>query len=216
MDLMQHLQDKYPEMKPVTKPPGMATVNGIGTMLYGSRDFDPESGTYVKTHCATLLYIPVLVLGAYRVADAPQGWYFLGKVPLSVLARGWNWLVLASIFLGAGIGLYYHHANQPDTIAANRLAQGDELAAAGKLGQAARLFQGMGLKEDVHGGQARARLAGLLDGPIDQAGADDVTEVFRVAVDVHKLTQEPAQVFARAWNKPASAGKTRPRTPCVY
>ena len=91
MDLMTHLQMKYPEMTPVTTPPSLHMFNGIGTTAYGQRDYDSETGTYVKTVCFAILYIPIFATGAYRVADAAQGWYFLGKVPLSAAAKAWNW-----------------------------------------------------------------------------------------------------------------------------
>jgi len=73
-------------------------------MMYGSRDFDQETGTYVTSACLTVLFIPIFVIGSYRVADAPAegwfssgGWHVLGKVPLSPLAKGWNWTMLGVI-----------------------------------------------------------------------------------------------------------------------
>src|SRR4029450_12844899 len=81
----------FPEMRPVGSPPSLSSVNGIGFNIYGSRDYDAESGTYVKTRFFTVVFVPILALGAYRVADAPGGgWYFLGRVPLSGLAEAWN------------------------------------------------------------------------------------------------------------------------------
>ena len=41
---------RYPEMEPVSKPPPLATVNGIGFGVYGSRDVGTKDGTYVKTY----------------------------------------------------------------------------------------------------------------------------------------------------------------------
>src|SRR4029077_5322176 len=99
--------------------------------------YDTESNTYVKTLCFTILFVPLFALRAYRVADAPQGWYFIGKVPLSGLARGWNFLMLASIVLGTAGFFWFEHARNPETVAANLIADGDSLAAAGHPGQAA-------------------------------------------------------------------------------
>src|SRR5436190_20370320 len=95
------LFERFPEMKPINSPPSLSTINGLGLMAYGGRDHDPETGTYVKTHCLVILFIPILALGAYRVADAPGGgWYFLGKVPPSGVARLRNWLVLGGVVWG--------------------------------------------------------------------------------------------------------------------
>src|SRR5205807_371887 len=79
----------------VRSAPPLFRINGCGFGVYGKRDFDPETGTYVKTYCFCLLFIPVVALSAYRVADASRGWYFLGRVPLSGFARVWNVLLLA-------------------------------------------------------------------------------------------------------------------------
>src|SRR5262249_46444483 len=77
-----NLEEKFPNLRLIQSPPSLHTINGIGTTIYGARDHDPETGTYVKTHWFCVLFIPVLALGAYRVADAERGWYFIGKEPL--------------------------------------------------------------------------------------------------------------------------------------
>src|SRR5206468_718041 len=69
-----YLFERFPEMRPVSKPPSLFTINGVGTTVYGARDFDEESGTYVKTLCFTFVFLPIFCLGAYRVADAQNGW----------------------------------------------------------------------------------------------------------------------------------------------
>ena len=91
------LFELFPEMTPVKRPPSMFTLNGVGLSMYGKRDLDPETGTYVKTHCAVILFIPVLGIGSYRVADSDNGWYFVGKVALSPMVRAWNSLVMVII-----------------------------------------------------------------------------------------------------------------------
>src|SRR5437660_963105 len=94
--LMQELYERFPDMQPISSPPSLTTINGIGLMLYGHRDFDEATRTYVKTLWFTLLFIPIFPAGAYRVADAPNGgWFFLGKVPTSGTARAWPLLLLA-------------------------------------------------------------------------------------------------------------------------
>ncbi len=85
------LSSRFPNLRPIRSAPSLSTVNGIGCTVYGSRDHDPETGTYVKTHWFTFFFIPVFALGAYRVANAPSGgWYFIGREPLSGAAKAWN------------------------------------------------------------------------------------------------------------------------------
>lgn len=60
------------------------------------------SGTASRRLTATIaksvsIFVPVLALRAYRVADAEHGWYFIGREPLSGFARMWNVLVLAAV-----------------------------------------------------------------------------------------------------------------------
>jgi hypothetical protein len=95
------LQSRFPDMQPGNPPP-LFTFNGIGIALYGSRDFDQATGTYVASACLVVLFIPIFILGSYRVANAQSSgwfsgssWHVLGRVPLSPLARGWNWTVAA-------------------------------------------------------------------------------------------------------------------------
>src|SRR3990172_12223994 len=94
------LEDKFPQMRPIRSAPTLFRVNGCGLGMYGSRDPDTETGTHVKTWCICFLWVPILALRAYRVADAEQGWYFIGRERLSGLAKGWNLLLL-----GLAVGL---------------------------------------------------------------------------------------------------------------
>ena len=59
-------------MTPIAEAPSLRTINGIGTTAYGSRDRDPETKTYVKTVWLTILFLPIVPLGAYRVAGAAR------------------------------------------------------------------------------------------------------------------------------------------------
>jgi hypothetical protein len=132
-----YLSQRFPEMRPIRNPPSLNTVNGIGTMAYGRRDYDAETHTYVTTQYLTLVFIPILAFGAYRVADAPNGgWYFLGKVPLSGFARAWNYCALFLLVGGVGLGFWIHHINTPEYRAAatarEKMSQADRLAAEGK------------------------------------------------------------------------------------
>ena len=71
------LQELFPDMRPIQKAPSIGGVNGFGTALYGSRDKCDKTGTEVKTLWLSALYIPLLSIASYRVANAPGGgWYF--------------------------------------------------------------------------------------------------------------------------------------------
>lgn len=84
----------FSELTPIDRPPTLTTINGIGTTVMGGRDFDAQTNTYVKTQFFTFVFLPLFALGAYRVADAPgEGWYFLGRVPLSPVCRNFNFLM---------------------------------------------------------------------------------------------------------------------------
>ncbi len=63
------LESKFPDLRPINSSPSLGTLNGCGLMLYGGRDHDVETGTYIKTHCFTLIFVPILALRSFRVAD---------------------------------------------------------------------------------------------------------------------------------------------------
>jgi hypothetical protein len=98
LSMVTQLRVRFPELEPISRPPPLVRVNGIGVTVIGQRDKDVETGTYVKTLAVTLIWIPVFLLRAYRVADAPNGgWQFLGREPLSDVARVWNFVALPAI-----------------------------------------------------------------------------------------------------------------------
>jgi hypothetical protein len=74
-------------VKRIDSPPTMFTFNGIGTRLYGRRDYDSQSQSYVATLYFTFIFFPILPLASYRVREVGGGQYqFLGKVPLKATA----------------------------------------------------------------------------------------------------------------------------------
>ncbi len=186
------LENRFPDMRPVRKPPALSTVNGIGCCVYGGRDFDAESGTYVKTHAFCILFIPIVFLGAYRVADAPSGgWYFLGRVPLSALARAWNYFLLSGILCLAGLIAWISYTTSRDYLAAKRLAEGDRLAEAGQVVPAAQAYQEVALGLTRHSPAARQKLEDLLDAPAVRASAANATAVVVKVVSLNR-TGPPA------------------------
>lgn len=88
------------------RAPVMSTINGIGTTIYG-REEQGDDGAYVTTLFFVLLFIPILPLGAYLVADAGgRSYRFFGKAPLGSFSYllGLFWLVGASGAALFGIG----------------------------------------------------------------------------------------------------------------
>jgi hypothetical protein len=132
-DFKEYLQERFPEMRPISSPPSMFTVNGIGLTVYGNRDGDQETGTYVTTLAFTILFVPIFALRSYRVADAREGgWYFLGIVPLSNLAKAWNCSVLVAILGGIGALGWHQHTKSPAYLAQQHLAAGDAPASSAR------------------------------------------------------------------------------------
>jgi hypothetical protein len=182
-----NLEEKFPNLRPIKSPPSLHTVNGIGTAVYGRRDYDPETGTYVKTHWFCLLFLPVLALGAYRVADAQRGWYFIGREPLSGLVKLWNWLLVLGVAFAVGGAFWYHHVSSADYRAGRLLAEAERAAAAGQGGEAAQLYRDVALGTSSRAGEAKARFKALLNGPIDGADPADAAAAFRVAVEMGQV-----------------------------
>lgn len=120
----------FPKMKPSTKAPPLFTLNGCGVMLYGMRDQDRETQSYVTTLFLTLVFVPLFPIKAYRVVKASHNsYYFLGTEPLSGLCKGYRWAVACvALFFIASISWNNHVNSQPYQ---NRLAlkQGKEMVA---------------------------------------------------------------------------------------
>lgn len=107
---MTDLQQRFPNMKPVARPPSLFTINGIGVSMYGRRDFDAATNTYIKTRCFCIIFIPVFPLDSYRVADAQgRGWYFLGKEQGSGFASAVRWCMLTLLAVVIASGMWSAH-----------------------------------------------------------------------------------------------------------
>ena len=105
VEAQRHRVAVFGNMKPIESAPTLYTINGIGTTLYGNRDSDPISDTYVATLYFVFFFIPLFPLKSYRVQAAPGGgWRFLGSVPfaarekvhLLIAACIVAWLVLSA------------------------------------------------------------------------------------------------------------------------
>ncbi|MFA4987341.1 MAG: hypothetical protein WC712_12205 [Candidatus Brocadiia bacterium] len=85
----------YEGLTQIESAPSLATFNGLGAMLYGKTDVDPETGSYLATHYFVFAFLPVYPIRRYKVLPvveetktfgikhtASKGYIFLGKAPL--------------------------------------------------------------------------------------------------------------------------------------
>lgn len=188
---------KFPEMKPVSSPPTLYTINGVGLMIYGSRDYDPGTNTHVVTLFFTFLFIPIFALKAYRVRDAENGgWYFIGKVPLSNLTRGWNCLILLGILAGSWAIWHNVRGNDPLVMAASRIAEADQLVAEGKIGAAAEKYHNVAASplSGPHAAEAVNKLCAVFDSPLDKIESDQLLSAFNFGITSFKVRQRPENI----------------------
>jgi hypothetical protein len=118
---MEFAEDPYLWLEPMKGTPGLGTINGIGMRMYGTHKPDGH-GHYITVHYFTMVFIPVLPLGAYVVEDAEGGgWFFLAKAPLPLFARVWQMAFAALVVAGigaAGWG-FQQHRTHTDVLAYN-------------------------------------------------------------------------------------------------
>jgi hypothetical protein len=77
----------YEGLKKLDCAPTMYTFNGIGTMLYGRRDYDPHSQSYIATLYLTFIFLPLFPLASYRVKSVNGNRYqFLGRASMKKTA----------------------------------------------------------------------------------------------------------------------------------
>lgn len=93
--------------------PALGTMNGIGTTLYGRRDYDAGTNTYVATQWLVFLFLPIFPLAAYRVRDAGRNSYqIFGRVPVSPFAKKYRWVVAIAALV---LMLHLFFSNDPPT-----------------------------------------------------------------------------------------------------
>ncbi|MEM8932528.1 MAG: hypothetical protein AAGE94_15200, partial [Acidobacteriota bacterium] len=123
-----------------------------------------ETGAYIKTWCATLVFLPILCLRSYLVADAEDGgWYFLGRMPLSDLARAWNAVLAAGLVFGFGWFGWTSHQNNPEVVAERTMAEAVALEAEGDRVGAAMLWADVIRSRSEQSSAAETHLARVLD-----------------------------------------------------
>lgn len=87
-------------LRPVTGPPILLTLNGCGSKLYKGMRYGPNPSWHYATLYFVLLYIPVFPITRYVVSDAPtRGWHFHGREPFT----RWHQVHLA---LAVALGLW--------------------------------------------------------------------------------------------------------------
>lgn len=73
----------WKDTKPIKKAPSLHTINGIGTTLYGWKDYDPATGTYISTLYFVFFAIPLFPIARYRIRILGNNKLsFYKKVPL--------------------------------------------------------------------------------------------------------------------------------------
>ncbi len=160
--LMQRIVDAP---APISSAPSLGTINGIGFRVHGDRD-RWDDGSYVATRFFSFLYIPLVPMDAYRIADAEDGQvYFLGKAPLGPIAKWWRRLAVVALVAAGITGLVANHVNS------DSYRLGEALAAAQESEEAA----GPGEQEAVLA-QYEAILHEFPDGDPDQLAV--VVEAF--------------------------------------
>jgi hypothetical protein len=204
------LQSRFPEMTPVRKAPSLFLFNGCGTTVYGRRGFDPETYTYVKTLCFCLLFVPVLALRAYRVVDLERGWAFLGRVPISGLARLWNALMPVAILSAVGGLVWIIHVRSPEYAIQRQLEEADRLAAEGQVEKAALGYREVARSSSPKASTAARKLRGLFDGSVQSATPQQAAGAFRVAVEMRQQLGLPADFFERGHKLAEKYAKTDP------
>ena len=131
---------RFPDLRPITSDPPLFHLWGFGLYLYGERDFDPPTESFVRTVCFCLLYIPIVAWRAYRVAPTDDGWRILGRVPVSPASRVLGVLASLSVLGGSSYLAFMAYWNSPGVVASRNLAAADRLEAEGHAEQAAPLL----------------------------------------------------------------------------
>jgi len=182
------LKEKFPDLEVGRSPGVLFRLNGIGFGMYGHRDEDRETGTYVKTWCLSFLFLPVLALRAYRVADADRGWRFLGRVPLSRIATACNLLVLVGLLCLGGSIWWGSRTSTPEVRAHALAADAQADAERGEYKGAAQAWKQAVLLSGTVAGEVVEGVRGILD---REMTAEDALQVYTLAAFLQQRPQGP-------------------------
>ena len=208
-----NLTEKFPELQPISSLPALWDIFGFGMGLYGNRDFDEETGSFVKTHYITALWVPLLALRSYRVVETNQGLLVLGRQPISTFSRLWNYVLVSCLLVIVGARVWSSYTNSPDYIASQKLAKAGRLVESGELVEAAQLYREVALGSTSHTVAAREEFGTLLNGLGSEAAPAQVAEVLQIAVEMYG--QDERSVDAEAVLKVGTelANKLEPADP---
>ena len=199
------LRLKFPELRPVKSPPTLVRINGIGSGMYGQRDFDEDTATYVKTHCICLVFLPIIALGAYRVADAEQGWYFIGKDRLSSFAKSCNFGVLLLSLMFAAIVAEHSYTTSPDYIARQALRQAEKSLKSGKSLEAARIYRDLALGTSAQVEPARLGMRESLEECLTNNSASQVEAACQLLATLPQRLNSPTPLVPDAYQRGLAA-----------
>src|SRR6266850_3526200 len=191
------VRQKFPDLQPVKRKPVLATVNGIGLSLFGSRDYDSETRTYVKTHCFCFIFVPLIAIGAYRVADAERGWYFIGKGRLSSFAKSWNIGFFGLTLLFAAILAEHSYKSSPDYRAKQDLKRAAEELTLGRPLEAERLYRNVA-EGKAHAEEGKKGLREALDKSLNSDSPQTVAAGFRLLAGLPQRYKSPAPIVPDA------------------
>jgi hypothetical protein len=213
--MVDDLRTRFPDLEPVTSSPSLGSLNGVGLVMYGRRDVDAETGTYVKTRCACLVFLPLWAIDSWRVADANGGgWLLIGRCAISSFARFWNLLMLSALLIGGGSLGWQFYTETPGYQAGQRLAEAQQVVAKGQLAPAARIFSQIAEGGTSHAGAAAAALAAIVTGPLAQAPVQEQARVVAVLAELADSARidgiRRPEVAALAERLAAAAGAPRP------
>lgn len=88
----------FNELTPINNAPTLFTLNGIGARMYGRQSVPGHAGLYYSIHFIVMLFLPVIPLGRYLVAETGVDRYqFFGRTPWTRYMKLHLGLVLGSV-----------------------------------------------------------------------------------------------------------------------
>lgn len=183
------LKELFPDMEPVNGAPSVFNINGCGLMLYGRRDFDSNTGTYLTTQCLTLIFIPLLCLKTFRVADnANGGWAIIGREPMSWLAKGWSLLSMWLLAVGIGMAYWFSHTSSPEYIAGQKVEEAVRAEEAGDWATAMDNYQSVATGSTTHRSKALKGFERVIDNHVGTASLEDAQSMLGRAINLGNVS----------------------------
>lgn len=199
--LPDSLRAKFPNLRPIKRAPVLMRINGIGLGMYGRRDFDPETNTYVKTYCFCLVFIPVLALAAYRVVDADRGWHFIGREPLSSFAKSSSFgLVLLSLLLAATL-TERAYKSSPEYRARHEMRRAAQMLSVAQPMQAAAIYRDIALGSTSQAEAARRGLHDCVEQCLNSASLDQVHAGYRMLAALPPRLNSPQPLLPNSYQR---------------